>query len=441
MLDWNRLICELRCPRPGKAAKPSPQEMYRTAFQTDYDRIIFSESFRRLARKTQVHPMVPNDHVHNRLTHSLEVASVGRSFGNRLSGFLQMKGQLPEGRTPDDLSQILQAACLVHDIGNPPFGHAGEYAIRAWTADYPERSFGTEQQQNEHGLTEIEKWDWKIFEGNAQGFRLAARADNADSAYLRLTYSSLGAMIKYPWCSSDEKAKEKRKYNVFESEKPLFEEMFQHMGLGGDSGFRRHPLSYLTEAADDICYNIADLEDAVSMNILDSVQVSRLLSKIANLPDDDLPLPALRSLAIGNLIDCCWQVFTDRYDQIMAGEMETDLVSGLPTVLTDSLFEIEDCYKKIFADKYKIAVEVGAYQCLGRILDVMCRSVRELVQCRDIGRRGFVARCAQQMAWGDPFVRQNQHQSYSWWLHQILDLVSGMTDNYAKQFSKDISGS
>lgn len=437
-------MSDFRCPYPGSDPKPSKRDEFRSPFQADYDRVIYSKPFRRLARKTQVHPLVPNDHVHNRLTHSLEVASVGRSFAIRLYAFLKDPSNRPAdfddqqfADLADDLSQVIQAACLAHDIGNPPFGHAGEFAIRTWVKDRPETIFGSQ----DNSLTDGIKKDWEIFEGNAQGFRLALLPDNTRAGYMRLTYATLGAMIKYPWCSADSRVSSgKPKYNVFSTEKQEFERAFHAMGLFIDDQFVRHPLSFLTEAADDICYRIADLEDAVHMGILESDRVRTIFASVAGGTDKDKPIEQLRAAAIHCFINSCWDVFVDDYENIMRGQRTEDLKSDLSDQHREALDRIKICYDEIFAHRFKVSTEFGAYRCLGRISSTLCDAVRKLSEARDFDKLDFPVQRCFELAFSKEYATENQEQSYEWWLHQTLDCVSGMTDNYAKQFSNDLEG-
>ena len=181
--------------------------------------------------------MEKNAHIHNRLTHSLEVASVGRSFGRRLAHLLEDKGVLPRSVGEYDIAFSLMAACLAHDIGNPPFGHAGEYAIREWLDSHSDEFFPDDFDDEE--LTA----DVKVFEGNAQGFRLASRKDLGEIAYLHFTYCSLGTMVKYPWSSTDQLA-ESGKYSFFSSEAEIANAVFKEMGLWDGDKFVRHPMSF-----------------------------------------------------------------------------------------------------------------------------------------------------------------------------------------------------
>lgn len=438
-MDWNRLLSELRCPRTvdGEAVG-SEHEEFRSPFQADYDRVVFSTPFRRLARKTQVHPLVLNDHVHTRLTHSLEVCSVGRSLAQRLSHFLKSRGELPTGRSADDLLWIVQAACLAHDIGNPPFGHAGEYAIREWVTQHEQEIFGTCGAELSNGT----RSDLRTFEGNAQGFRMTARGDNPQPGYMRLTFATLGAMIKYPWTSEDDRTQEKHKYNVFSSEHRLFQILASETGMQQAEGtVARHPLSFLTEAADDTCYEILDLEDAVEMGIMAEDSVKDIYKSLFSSENDARsPLSVLRGKAIGSLIDHVWEVFVSDYANIMAGQRTKALKEGFPAELKETIGKIKGAYHKIFADRTKVAAELGAYKALGRIMRALCQACSELSTKGMYGRVGFLSKRCFALAWTDEYAVQNEGQTYEWWLHQILDYVSGLTDNYARQISREIEG-
>ena len=437
MLDWEKLICDHRCPYDGDESQSAERTKFRSPFQTDYDRIIYSKPFRRLARKTQVHPLVPNDHVHNRLTHSLEVASVGRSFGSLLWDLLKRRqDEITRISNEDDLRNIIQAACLAHDIGNPPFGHAGEFAIRTWVNDHPETVFGDGDLEVSDGCRK----DWGIFEGNAQGFRLAVYPDNSKAGYMRLTYATLGAMVKYPWHSESELAATKQKYNVFSSERPVFESIFSKMGLGKTGSFVRHPLSFLSEAADDICYQIADLEDAVNMRILNEDRVCSVFASVCETDPGKSPIGLLRANAINRLVKECWNVFEDHYEEIMEGKRTEDLSSELSETTQAALKEVDICYSEIFAHRFKVATELGAYRCLGRIASALCHAAQQLCQTRDFAKLQFPVQKCLQLCFSVEYSKKHSEQSYEWWLHQVLDCVAGMTDNYARKFASELEG-
>lgn len=433
--EWQRLLSDWRTPYPDQVPGPSSDNEYRTHFESDYDRVVYSQPFRRLARKTQVHPMAPNDHVHNRLTHSIEVASVGRSFARRLANFLTERNEMPDGRTGADLGWIMMAACVAHDIGNPPFGHAGEYAIREWAASYPDDIFPRGIPVSEGAQKDV-----LIFEGNAQGFRIASRIDNEQLGHLRLTYATLGAMVKYPWTSTDPRALEKQKYNCFSSEADIFAHVFETMGLVNGNGFARHPMSFLSEAADDICYRVLDLEDAAELGIITQGRVRQIFGSFLSGTRKDMPLSMMRGRVIQGLIAASWNIFAEDYEAIMAGERTEDLKSSFPSQFQEGLAEVKATYQMIFAETSKVSVELGAFKALGRILRVLCRATQELCDKRDRAQMMFVSRRCLELAWSAEFVDKHVDAPYEWWLHQVLDYVSALTDNYARQLSRDIEG-
>ena len=401
-LNWNQLICDRRYStnqsRSQNSAKSDVQTSVplRSAFESDYDRIIYSKAFRRLGKKTQVHPLETNAHIHNRLTHSLEVASVGRSFARRITDLLTKNEMLPcrcgkhcKGacsQTADDLAHILMASCLAHDIGNPPFGHAGEYALREWSQHHHEEVFKGAEIST--GL----KQDTFIFEGNAQGFRLAARGDIHGSGHLRLTYSTLAAMVKYPWTSVDDRAAEKKKYNFFSTEVDIAEAVFEALGLveekKGETRYLRHPLSFLSEAADDICYSVIDIEDAVEMKILqhqDAVELyCQLLGDNAQEKHQTMPISQLRATVVGSLIDAFWRVFESEFDKIMDGKRADDLKAGLPEEIKAAFATVKHTYKKIFGTDKKMRIEIGAYKLLGRIFKAMANATQAYASEQDL---------------------------------------------------------
>ena len=455
-LDWSLLICDQRFSTLPKR-EPSPGEtdgaaQDRSAFELDYDRVIYSKAFRRLAKKTQVHPMEMNAHIHNRLTHSLEVASLGRSFARRLAKFLHQRNELPcrcSGncqqasrqcpQTTDDLTHSLMAACLVHDIGNPPFGHAGEYSIREWSERHVTEVFSDDW--GDQGL----KNDVQIFEGNAQGFRLAARSDVPSAGYIRATYTTLGAMVKYPWDSSDGRALEQKKYNFFSSERGIAEAVFGTMGLWDGGQFCRHPMSFLSEAADDICYRVIDIEDAVEMKILSIDQATelyvKLLGETATDKHSTMALSQLRATVVGHLLDQFWSVFVSDFDAIMQGQRESDLKSGVSEVLKKAFADVKAINNlTIFSTEKKIRVEIGAYKILGSILKALAKATHVYAAEQDLGEIPFIARRCLQLAWSTEYLNKNAQQPYSWWIHEILDYISGLTDDHACMVANAIEG-
>lgn len=435
--QWRALLLDTRVSKnSGGAAPQGEADASRSEFEGDYDRVIYSTPFRRLARKTQVHPLAMNDHVRTRLTHSLEVGSVGRVLAKKLARFLIDNKHMPDGRTEMDLVWIMMAACAAHDIGNPPFGHAGEYAIREWVTKHGGDVFGTQGEVSPGVRADLE-----LFEGNAQGYRLAARPDNARTGYLRLTYATLGAMIKYPWDSQDTRAHELKKFNVFSTERTIFDTMSIAMGLkNADGRVRRHPMSFLTEAADDICYRILDLEDAVEIGILDPARVRALYDDALGKDTGTEALSVLRGKVIRVLIDGVWDVFEKDYTAIMAGERYADLKSGLTPQLANIIKEIKKLYQEIFAERSKVAAELGAYKALGRIVKALCTATKSLATAQSYDKAGFLSQRCLELAWDEQYAREHERETYDWWLHQVMDYVSGITDNYARQLSREIEG-
>lgn len=438
-LDWEKLLSDRRHGQVPAVASAGAGT--RNRFEQDYDRVIFSAPFRRLAGKTQVHPFAALEHVHNRLTHTLEVASVGRSLAQAAGQLLVELDALPNGRSIEDIAYIVQSACLAHDIGNPPFGHAGEYAIRAWAQDHLDEIFPYKDAAPDLRAT-LDDWRW--FEGNAQSFRLVARSDNRDQDYFLFTYASLGALVKYPWPVDDPRTAAKKKLGVFSSEEALFSEVAAELGLVAPQGVVRHPLSYLSEAADDICYRIADFEDAVEMRILPESEVRDIFKRIiGDTPEvSTRPLPALRARSIRRLIEAAVAAFRDDYENILEGRRpwDRDLKSDFPAPIQEALALIKARYEPIFDHRPKVAVELGAHAVLGRILSTYARAVRELAIGRSYDKLGFVHKRCLVLAWHETYLRENEHRDAAWWLGRVMDHVAGMTDAHATQVSREISG-
>ncbi|MCL1920198.1 MAG: dNTP triphosphohydrolase [Kiritimatiellaeota bacterium] len=427
-LEWKKLLSDQRY---GK--KRNTQDN-RTPFERDYGRIIFSAPFRRLAKKTQVHPFAEIDEIHTRLTHSLEVASVGRSLGVAVCAIISEREGLPSGRTCEDLICIVESACLAHDIGNPPFGHAGEAAIREWAAE-------NEPAFRAKGLSGI-KQDWRCFDGNAQAFRMLSRRDATEQSFFNLTYATLGTMVKYPWTPADVCAKGKGKANVFSTEREIFYEMVRVLGLKRPGGaIARHPLSFLSEAADDICYRIADLEDAVRMKILPKEEVQSIFADIIGDAAAPYRLPVMRARAIGRLIKAASDVFETHYDSIMRGTYAHPLKDGFPKPMKDGLARIREKYENdIFRHRRKVATEIGAFSIIARILDTYTDVAKALSACKDYDKLGYRSQRCCTLAWGEDYVREHSAEGYAWWLSRVLDFAAGMTDDYATQVASEIQG-
>tara|TARA_R110002095_G_scaffold188226_5_gene165671 strand:- start:137802 stop:139166 length:1365 start_codon:yes stop_codon:yes gene_type:complete len=444
-LSWNKLLSSSRVPNPKRDTSKEVSRSYvkadrRTAFEADYDRIVFSLPFRRLARKTQVHPMASNDHIHNRLIHSLEVASVGRSLADRVAELAVKKSDLSKDANLD-LSWILQSACLVHDLGNPPFGHAGEEVVRAWVKEHLTEYFSSKAFEDDDQRARCIS-DCLNFEGNAQGFRIASRYDNPSAGYLRLTYATLSSAVKYPWLSTDDRTPRKMKHNVYTTEADIFKEIADELELYNAQGkFCRHPLSFLTEAADDICYRILDLEDAVEMGICKRNEVHQLFLAISHNKENEwMSLPQLRGQAIQSLINEFWNVYEADFDSIMNGEREEDLKASLDEKHRKLLDEVNQFYEDIFGHRKKIATELGAYHILGRVLKSLFKTIQSIVESEHYDEIHFLSKRCIELTWGKDHVDQNLTNNYSWWVQQVMDYVSGMTDDYAMKVSGEIGG-
>ncbi|PSL15844.1 dGTPase [Marinobacterium halophilum] len=418
----------------------TPDEIGRSHFHKDHDRIIFSSAFRRLGRKTQVHPFALNDHIHTRLTHSMEVGSVGRSLGIRVGELIA--DQLPSWVTPHDLGMIVQSACLAHDIGNPPFGHAGEYAIRDWFACHAD-------DRRLASLSPLERLDLQMFEGNAQGFRVVTRIENhLFDGGLRLTFPTLGALLKYPW--DVEQCGSKRKFSAFLSEVEILNALGRDLGLvaRGANAWCRHPLAYLLEAADDICYAILDLEDAIELHILSFDDVKTILLQLCgDLAFDDAifnteasarrKISALRGKAMENMVDSVVEAFMQHYADIMAGTYHGELLlDGDPMVRDGILTAKRVARERVFPNTRKAELEVGSYTTLGVLLEAFCSAVYEQY-CKGSEGLGYRSeKVLRLMGIHAPGPEQSLYTGY----RQVLDFISGMTDNYASYLARQIGG-
>jgi dGTPase len=434
-MNWHQL---LTTERHGHEAL-GLADLGRSHFHKDHDRIVFSGAFRKLGGKTQVHPLAKYDHIHNRLIHSMEVGSVGRSLGIRVGE--EIKDQLPHDMQPDDLGIIVQAACLAHDIGNPPFGHAGEYAIQDWFKRADNQSLLS-------GLTDSEKQDLQKFEGNAQGFRTLAQVEyHLYNGGLRLTFPTLGASLKYPWTADN--AGEKGKFSCFQSEHRILQELANKLGLiqKEDGRFARHPLSYLMEAADDICYALIDLEDAVELSIIEFEDVEEIFldiqgTKVLALDNSGNISPArqlssLRSKTIGCIIDAVVETFFKHMDDILSGTFEGDLISACPEGIRDGIGRAKQlAISKVFMDVQKTETEIGAYSVLSTLLQTFIEAGFEFHQKRD--RKALTYRTKRVfdlMAGEAPTEQMSQYEIYQ----RMVDNIAGMTDNYALYLARQIS--
>lgn len=429
----------------GQETRTTNDQAYeRTQFQRDYDRIIFSSPFRRLQNKTQVFPLPGSIFVHNRLTHSLEVSSVGRSLGAILSNQLIQTNEYNGNLFVHEIGNIIGAACLAHDLGNPAFGHSGEKAIS---------QFFQEHQDVYKPMVNVQQWaDITSFEGNANSLRILTHDYyGRPESQFALTYSTLAALMKYP-CSSlaagDKTMICKKKYGYFESEEPTFLKIVTQLGMlkidDEPLAYCRHPLSYLVEAADDICYNIIDIEDAHRLKILSLAQVYDLLLPLLNndrektmarmekLLDDNDKVSLLRAKAINMLVVKCAEAFWKNHETILNGTLHCDLKSCLDDQTKTQLEFIEmESVNKIYNYKSVIEKEIAGYQIIAGLLEEFIPAMLGTGRSKHYNDKLIKLIPIQFTPISeDPYSK----------IMSVLDYISGMTDLYAVELYRKIKG-
>ena len=380
-MTWEQLLSLKRQADTSKRLRIE-QDDTRLGFEVDYDRIIFSSAFRSLQDKTQVIPLSKTDFVHTRLTHSLEVSVVGRSIG-RLVGkkIIEKYPHLREvhGYHMNDFGAIVAAAALAHDIGNPPFGHSGEKAIGEFF------SIGKGQHYKDH-LTPKQWQDLIDFEGNANGFSVLTSSRPGIEGSLRLSYATLGAFTKYPKESLPKKPTKNiadKKYGFFQSDKDFFKEVAEELGMisnknGDDIGYERHPLAFLVEAADDICYTIIDFEDGINLGLVSEDFALEYLIKLVKdtidsakyqtLTTKEDRISYLRALAIGNLINDAVRVFIENEEAILQGKFHFALTDKSKyKAQMDDIIKLS--VKNIYQSREVIEKELSGYQIINNLLD------------------------------------------------------------------------
>jgi len=419
-------------------------EPSRSAFERDYDRIIFSHPFRRLQDKTQVHPLPEHDFVHTRLTHSLEVSSVGRSLGKRVGEeIVKRHPELSTNFSLFDFGSIVAAASLAHDLGNPPFGHAGEDAISDFFKDHPEgRAF-----QNK--VTDAEWNDLIKFEGNAQGFRIL----NKNQYGLKLTFATLGAFTKYP-CPSlfpqrDKSKKSQKKFGFFQTEKDFFKEVAGQVQLTTQSelNWSRHPLTFLVEAADDICYSIIDLEDGCSLGLISYEEAKELveglltknkskLGKLNYLNSVQEKIGYLRALAIGDLMDECATLFLDHEEDILNGTFDKALAdecfseNALKAIINVSS-------EKIYRARKVVEIEAAGHEILPGLLEEFIKAGISVLENKTSRKYSNLSKLLPVETEHDIKLNPTNHYLM---LRHIIDFISGLTDRHALSLYRKIKG-
>lgn len=438
-MQWQRLICDKRF---GLEQYHDDKRGVRSDFLRDYDRLVFSSPFRRLQNKTQVFPLPGSIFVHNRLTHSLEVACVGRSLATEVALQLRAKYAGEEWVDKfDAIGEIVSAACLAHDLGNPPFGHSGEKAI----ATYFSEGAGA-VLKNE--LTDEQWLDFIRFEGNANAFRLLThRFNGRRPGGFAMTYSMLASIVKYPYESS--LAGDKNKFGFFTSEKADFVKVAEELGMlsrPGDNGevrYARHPLVYLVEAADDICYEVMDIEDAHKLGLIPTQQVMELLlgffpadrvehmyDVMSHVDDPNEKIGYLRSAVIGALVRVCAQAFVDNEDAIMKGRFRGSLLDHIPALEREGYAR---CNELSWAKIYKAADVVDIDLAGTSIITFLMEKLVDAVRNPEYNySQLLLSKVPQQYEINAPTLYGK--------IQAVVDHVSGMTDVYALDLYRKLNG-
>jgi dGTPase len=443
IMNWEQLLSLKRFGDTEKRPRIAQDET-RLGFDVDFDRIIFSEAFRSLQDKTQVIPLSETDFVHTRLTHSLEVSVVGRTLGRRVGKILLERhpNLVDLGYTFNDFGAIVAAASVMHDIGNPPFGHSGEKAI----GEYFKSGNGKKYKDE---LSAKEYQDLVDFEGNANGFKILTETREGISGGLRLSYATLGAFLKYPKESLPKKPTSHivdKKYGFFQSEKEAFLDIVQELGMrqksSENSSFYRHPLAYLVEAADDICYTIIDFEDGINLGLIEEEFALEYLIKLVkdtidikkyrSLQHKKDRVSYLRALAIGVLINEAVAIFLANEDEIFAGNFERSLLDKCKYEA-----QINDIIKlsisKIYQSKEVVEKEVAGYRIIGDMLDIFITALNNDYNGTASNYDSLILK-----------MLPEEYKSNTATIYQrimsICSYISGMSDSFAIRIHKKLTG-
>lgn len=448
-MNWEKLLSDRRL------LKETPRSLSgggRSEFQRDFDRIVFSPAFRRLQNKTQVFPLPEDDFIHTRLTHSLEVSCVGRSLGN-LAGkhIINKNASLKTKFSQYHFGEITAAACLAHDIGNPPFGHSGEDAISEFFSN------GEGARLIEEIGDDKKKSDLKNFEGNAQGFRLISKTQNPNlPGGLQLTYATLGAFIKYPRESKIKPAsgnshvltsKTHKKYGFFQSEKEIFKNIASELELSkincADDSicFARHPLAFLVEAADDICYQIMDIEDGFKLGLFSFGEIEELLCNIIekdklkgyNKLEHGDKIAYLRAKTIDELAKQISSAFIEAEPQIIEGNFFGDLISLIPSLNGVKIIK-EASKSRMYMHKSVVERELAGYEVIGGLLKIIANAIKKDIIITRKAKSAFKIL--------PPQFHKESFNSLELYEKLLLavDYISGMTDSYAISFYRKLMG-
>ena len=440
-MEWEKLL-SLKRHGDNFKRKRIDQDETRLGFDVDYDRIIFSSEFRSLQDKTQVVPFSQGDFVHTRLTHSLETSVVGRSLGRRvgveiLKKYPYLKNDL--GYHANDFGAIVASASLAHDIGNPPFGHSGEKSIGQYFMSGTGKKFGAI-------LNDKEFQDLCDFEGNANGFKILTQSRPGREGGLRLSYATLGAFIKYPKESLPIKPTSDvsdKKYGFFQNEKNIYFDIANELGLSkNDGGYNRHPLTFLVEAADDICYTIIDFEDGINLGLVDE---DYALEYLINLVRDSINtekyhslnntidrVSYLRALSINTLINEAVEIFIENEDDILNGKFNVALLKKSkfkPQIVDIIKISIE----KIYESKEVIEKEVAGYNIINKLLDTFISSVNRYYEGSQTSYDDLIIKLL-------PSTTNLNHDNLYSRLLEICHYVASLSDRKALNVYNKITG-
>lgn len=440
-MNWKQLISNKRL---GQESRHAIRHDDRSEFKRDYDRLIFSAPFRRMQNKTQVFPLPGSIFVHNRLTHSLEVASVGMSLGNDVAHCVMKTRPELADTLFTQIGTIVSTACLAHDMGNPPFGHSGEKAIQTFFTE------GKGAYLKDRLSPEL--WnDITHFEGNANAFRLLAHRfkGRRDGGFV-MTYTTLASIVKYPFTSALAE-KGHGKFGFFSTEADIFCRIANDLGIirksadGCPAEYARHPLVYLVEAADDICYEIMDIEDAHKLKIVTYEETKRLfldffdemgqnhiMQRIHDeeITDDNEKVIYMRACVINALERACVDAFMRHEDEIMRGEFSGSLIDSIDDRLVKAYHNCTELSKKrIYKSKPVLDVELSGFKIMDSLMEVMTEAA---VNPQRFYSRQLISRVSSQYDISAPDLETR--------IMAVIDYISGMTDVYALDIYQKING-
>jgi len=448
MMDWEKLFSTDRL----EETKTDSASKTRTTFEVDFDRVVFSSAFRRLQDKTQVIPLPESDFVHTRLTHSLETSCVGRSLAKKI-GTEVIKRHSLKSVSVEDFGSVVATACLAHDIGNPPFGHSGESAI----SNYFKKGPGLRFKES----ISPEKWtDLINFEGNANGFRILTNRHNILKGNISLTYSTLATFTKYP-CASYKEGKNHyskihKKYGYFFAEKESFDEIFSSLDITKNVAglYSRHPLAYLVEAADDICYRIIDFEDGIRIGLIPFEEGKDILRsllpkeyfkkvKFENIKDKKEQIGYLRSKVITYLVEESAKIFLDNENFILSGNYDKAILDELRKDRKEVLNTIERLsVSQIYNSRDVVMIEISGFNVVEKLLDMFITAVNNYYDLRDKLRKEDVLSdklidlLPKQFLGNDGYPEEDLYSR----VLQICEFIAGMTDSFAISLFKRLSG-